>query len=371
MNFLKTETIIKPETIVKPEVKSHEKIVAEQSARKSRRRRRIRIWHAAVVVIIALLFYFLKVANYYPKPETLTGQADFFGITFSTKFCDELELDRHETYQALLDELQVKLIRLPVYWDEIEKVEGQFDFSEYDYLIDEGEKRGVKFIISIGRRVPRWPECHNPVWLTQKDEMTIRFDTLKMLETVVKHYQNRTSVEYWQVENEPFLGTFGVCPPLDENFLRREFNLVRSLDQRPIIITGSGELSYWKKEAAIGDIFGSTLYRTVYNSLAGYIKYPFPAAYYQWKARAAGLPRERLMVMELQAEPWVSKGKMIYLSAGQVNHTMSPEQLAANLQIAQKVNFSRAYLWGAEWWYAQKKYGNPEYWRIATELFKD
>jgi hypothetical protein len=76
-----------------------------------------------------------------------------------------------------------------------------------------------------------------------------------MIKTVVEHYKNRDSIEYWQIENEAFLGTFGVCPPLDQEFLKKEFALVRSLDDRQIIITGSGELGFWKKEAKIGDIF--------------------------------------------------------------------------------------------------------------------
>jgi len=46
------------------------------------------------------------------------------------------------------------------------------------------------------------------------------------------------------------------------------------------------------------------------------------------------------------------------------------EQFKANLQYAINLNFRRAYIWGVEWWYFQKKYGNPEYWRIAEGLFK-
>jgi hypothetical protein len=48
---------------------------------------------------------------------------------------------------------------------------------------------------------------------------------------------------------------------------------------------------------------------------------------------------------------------------------MSVEQFKANLQLAINLDFNRTYVWGAEWWYWQKKYGNPEYWRIAEGLF--
>ncbi len=331
------------------------------------RRRRI-IW-AILIIMIALVFYFVKVANYYPRKVDLKHRPGFFGVTFSTKFCDELQLDWKETYIATLDELHVKQIRIPVYWDEIEVQEGVYDFSKYDYLIEEGGKRGAKIILSIGRRVPRWPECHNPDWVNHRDDVSVQVATLTTLRTIVNRYKNDSSIEYWQIENEPFLGSFGVCPSLDENFLKQEFDLVRSLDERKIIITGSGELGSWRRQAAIGDIFGSTLYRVVYNSTFGYMKYPFPPAYYRLKARMADLKPERLMVLELQAEPWVPQGKMIYQSKEEIDDTMSLDQFKANLQYSINLNFQRTYIWGVEWWYFQKKYGNPEYWQIASALF--
>ena len=330
---------------------------------------RLKIWLAAIILALILIFCYLKFAPYYPLKQDLNHRPGFFGVTYSTEFTDELGLDQKETYTAMLDELKVKYVRIPVYWDEIEKVEGVYDFSNYDYLINEGDKRDVKFIISIGRRVPRWPECHSPAWLNSKDDADAQKATLSMLKTVVNRYKGQKSVEYWQVENEPFLGTFGVCPPLDENFLKQEFDLVRSLDNCKVIITASGELGTWQKEAKIGDIFGSTLYRVVYDSWLGYLRYPIPTSFYRLKAKLAGLSPERLMVLELQAEPWVPKGNMIYMSNKNINKSMSVSQFKANLQYAINLNFGRTYIWGVEWWYWQKKYGNPEYWQIATKLF--
>jgi len=350
--------------------KNQKKIIKETDDNPSPHRRRAKIWHAAVILVIALVFYLLKIANYYPLQDDLTHKSDFFGVTFSTKYASELGLDWREAYQAILDELQVKYIRIPVYWDEIEKEEGKFDFSNYDYLIETGGKQGAEFIISIGRRIPRWPECHSPAWLGHKDISAVQTDTLEMLKIVVEHYRDQANIEYWQVENEAFLGTFGVCPPLDEKFLEQEFNLVRSLDSRPIIITGSGELGFWRREAKIGDVFGSTLYRVVYNNFVGFIKYPFPPAYYRWKAKLADLTPNNLMILELQAEPWVPRGRATNLTVDEINRSMSVRQFRANLQYAINLDFPRAYAWGVEWWYWQKKYGNPEYWRIAETLFK-
>lgn len=322
-----------------------------------------------VVVFLAAVVYFLKFANYYPSPRDLKHKPGFFGVTFSTKYSSELELDWKEVYGAVLDDLGVKNIRIPVYWDEIESEEGVYNFTDYDYLLNEGEKSGANFIITVGRRQPRWPECHSPAWLNKKDGEEVKAATLAMIKEVVLRYRDRQSIEYWQVENEPYFAAFGVCPPLQEDLLLAEVDLVRSLDNRPIIITGSGEMSSWRREGKIGDIFGTTLYRVVHNAWLGYLRYPFGPSWYRLKAKLAGIEENRLMLLELQAEPWVPKGKMIYLTRDQIDHTMSVEQFKANMQYAINLDWQRSYGWGVEWWYWQKKYGNPEYWQIARELF--
>ncbi|MCX6795534.1 MAG: beta-galactosidase [Candidatus Falkowbacteria bacterium] len=323
-----------------------------------------------VSVTVFILIYNLKVARNFPSKIDLKHKNDFFGVTFSKKFCGELGLDWKEVYAASLKELQVKQIRIPIYWDDLEKTEGAYDFTDYDYLVSEGQKEGAKFIISMGRRVPRWPECHSPAWLNTKSAVAQQVATLKMVTAVTEHYKKNPSVVYWQVENEPFLGSFGVCPVFDENFFRMEVERVRNLDNRKIIVTGSGELGWWREEASIGDYFGTTMYRVVYNSWFGFLRYPVPAeVFYNLKAKILGVPKAKLMVIELQAEPWVPEGSMMYLTQKEIDKSMSVDQFKANLQGAINLDFSKTYLWGVEWWYWQKKYGNPEYWQIAAKLF--
>jgi hypothetical protein len=67
-----------------------------------------------VLVGLFLLVYALKFADHYPSTMDLKHKPGFFGVTFSTKFSDELELDWKEVYTAMLDELKVKNIRIPV-----------------------------------------------------------------------------------------------------------------------------------------------------------------------------------------------------------------------------------------------------------------
>ena len=210
-----------------------------------------------LIIIILLGIYFFKFASNFPLRRDLKHRPDFFGITFSTKFSEELGLNWREVYLATLDDLKVKEIRLPIYWDQIEKERGVYDFSDYDYIISEGERRGVRFIANIGWRLPRWPECHAPDWASKKSLEATQAYALEMLAAVVDHYKDNQSIVVWQLENEPFFDAFGVCPPSDEDFFKQELALVKAKDARPVMVSATGELSFWNKEVKYADIFGN------------------------------------------------------------------------------------------------------------------
>lgn len=323
-----------------------------------------------LLVLVFWLVWFLKFAKHYPREINLQAKDDYWGVTFSPKFAEELGLDWRQVYQATIEDLKVKNIRLPIYWDQIEKEEGFYDFEIYDEILDRGAKNDVKFILSIGSRLPRWPECHTPSWLEHYDESVRQRKTLQMLKVVVNRYKDRSNVVWWQVENEPLLDTFGECPKSNEDFLRQEVALVKALDDRNVIISATGELSTWRKEVKIGDIFGTTMYRVVWNPWFGYFRYPYPDWFYNFKANILGLTRNRTIISELQAEPWVPHGTLADLSYDEWNKSFDPEQFKANLQFAINVDFRQAYLWGVEWWYMQKERGIDDYWVIARQIFR-
>jgi hypothetical protein len=331
----------------------------------------MKMWKIFVLLFILLfLLWFLKFAKHYPSRADLRSDADFWGVTFSLKFTKSLGLDWRETYKAVLDDLGVKNIRIPIYWDDVEKTPGDFDFYEYDLMFDEGAKRNVKFIANIGARLPRWPECHLPAWLADKSEEEIKAETLRMLELFINRYKERPEISAWQIENEPLVDWFGACPKSDENFLRQEVALVKTLDNRPIIISASGELSMWQREAQAGDVLATTLYRVVWNPVFKYFRYPIPAWFYNWKANRVEKTADKMIVSELQTEPWVPSGEMVNLTTKEINKSFSLRQFEANLLYAQKIDFHQTYLWGVEWWYWQKLYADKGYWEKARSLFR-
>jgi hypothetical protein len=281
-----------------------------------------------------------------------------------------LGLDWKEAYLDILDELNVKYIRIPVYWDEIEAREGVFDFSDYVFMIEEGEKRNVEFILNFGMRTPRWPECHIPAWMDDSNTDFLQDRTMLMIDETLDVFKKYDSIVYWQLENEPLLNTFGVCPKADYNFLKKEFEFVKTIDSRPIIISSTGELSLWRRETALADIFGTTMYRVVSNSSFGYFRYPYPSSFYRTKAKILKANLENVFIVELQAEPWMPVYDLLNLESEEYLKSFDIEQFKANLQFAYNTNFKKAYLWGVEWWYFRNKIANdPSYWDIAKELF--
>lgn len=323
-----------------------------------------------ILLLLLLALWYFKFAKHYPHNITLEAKADFWGVTYSPKFATALGLDWQEVYLAILDDLEVKYIRLPFYWDQIETTEGEFDFSDYDYLLAEGKKRNVKFIANIGWRLPRWPECHNPTWLDTTDLEKIKEKNLVMMKKIIERYQNRTEIIYWQVENEPLLDWFGQCPAGDLEYLKQEIAFVKNLDDREIIVSASGELSTWRQEAQLADIFGTTMYRVVWNPVFGYFRYPLPTWFYTLKARQQNLIKSEVIISELQTEPWVPNGTLADLDFQEFDKSFNLAQFKANLQYAINVDFKQTYLWGVEWWYLQKTLGNTEYWDLGRTIIR-
>lgn len=320
-----------------------------------------------VSVIIALTVILLV---YFNIPVSKENNNSKLGITFSSRYASDIGLDPKETYVNILDGLNVKKVRIPVYWDLVEKEEGQYDFSDIDWQMEESQKRNVEVILVVGQKVPRWPECAIPERLKNNDQKR-KEDLIRFITATVDRYKDHPEIRYWQVENEPFLA-FGVCPKLDADLLDREIATVRSIDpSREIILTDSGELSLWVRAAKRADVFGTTMYRTIYKAGLGYFDYPIGPRFFQfkhWLIRTfAG--QDRAIVIELQAEPWIA-GWTTAQPLSEQFKSMNPGKLHDNVAFARKVGFPSIYLWGAEWWYWLKKEQNhPELWTTAKMLF--
>lgn len=319
----------------------------------------------AVIVIFWLLFVF-SWAKIYPSEELE------YGATFSYTQSQSLGLDWKANYIAMLDELGVKRLRLPVYWNEVQPEPNRYDWSNLDWLVDQAEQRNVAVILALGHRVPRWPECHFPQWTESLSKDQREDATLSYLREAMVRYRQRPAIRYWQIENEPFLPHFGTCPPLDKDFLDEEIALARSLDPRPIIVTDSGELSLWVPAAKRADIFGSSIYLNTYSErFKRYIHYPITPIFFRIKKNISNLfahPQDWIII-ELQGEPW-TPGPYQTFSEADRSRTMDLEKFKQINEFARQTGFKTFYWWGVEWWYWEKEtQNNPALWQEAKRVF--
>ncbi len=307
------------------------------------------------------------------RPDFNPGE-QVYGVSFSTTHADWIGPGWRETYDALLDDLGVKRLRLNAYWDQIEPREGRYDWQDLDYQMDRAAKKGATVILAIGRKLPRWPECHEPGWVKDRTEDEKQKKILEMLYVVVGRYKDHPSLTTWQLENEP-LFDFGGCPPEDRAFLAQEEATIRALDSsHQILVTDSGELSSWLPAARYGDMLGTTMYRTVFSGRTHklwHYDYIFPAWLYRAKARLVNLIRgQDVIIAELQGEPW-GAAPYIFMSAEERRVAFSPERLRQMRRFAERTQLPAAYWWGAEYWYWEKEVNdNPVYWEIAREFFR-
>lgn len=333
------------------------------------KRHRVRVVGVCVVFFILFGIWYFKFASHTVRLDVSNVPKDFWGITFSKKYAEELGLDWREAYLAMLDELKIRSIRIPVYWDDIELTKDSFSFADYDWMLEEGSKRNVQFILAVGRRLPRWPECHQPDWTTSLSSDAFTDEQLAMVSATIQHFAPYSSIRYWQLENEFFFRWFGICPKPDPELLKKEIALLRSFDKRPLILTDSGELNSWQQAAKYSDILGITIYRVVWNNYFGYFRWPWPAALYRAKASWVGKSPENAIVAELQAEPWPADFKKNdQITRDEYLKSISVTQLKTNSEIARRTGFRQAYFWGAEWWYWLKLHGDATMWQAAKEI---
>lgn len=326
--------------------------------------------------ILSLFLIFLvilvAVVNFYFTINPLTSANIKFGLSYSPKYAKSLNLDPKQTYQQILKDLRVKNIRLIVYWDELEAEKDRFNFTDLDFYLDEAKKVGAALYLTVGYKVPRWPECSAPSWLNQHDIKFRQERQLNMLKQVILRYDAHQEVLAWQIENEPLVSFFGICPPPDRNFLHRQIKFIKSQTQKPIILTDSGELRSWVTPMKLSDIFGSTLYRKVHNPIFGYINYPIPPWHYFVKSslvRTLFAPQnQKTIVAELQAEVWLSKD-VKEVSVSDQAKNFSIKDFKDNIEFAKRTGFDQFFLWGTEWWYFMAKNGHPEYLEYARSLF--
>ncbi len=330
------------------------------------------IMAALAAIVFICIYYWIAVVEF-PTNQPIT-----WGMNFSKEHAENLKLDWKKAYVAILEDMGVRHLKVLNQWDTIEKSNNEYRFEDTDWQLQEAQNHGATVIYVAGMKTGRWPECHIPEWagslnLSKEEQQQ---EILEYLTQTITRYRNNPTVIAWQIENEPFLD-FGECPWYDKEFLKKEVALVHELDpNRQVIISDSGEASWWTEAAEVGDVVSITLYRKIGTEQSAgsgtgtYSTYDIKPIEYWYKQQLVKyLYSKPIMCGELQAEPWSFKS-FYEEELDQQEKTMNVQQFKENIGYARQTGFTNIYLWGAEWmmWLKDTKH-KPEIWEEAKQLF--
>jgi hypothetical protein len=315
-----------------------------------------------LIFIFLILWYFPDFSNIKPK----------YGATFSARYARDLGLDPVDVYEDMINDMGIKRMRLVAYWDQIERDRDNLDFSTLDWQIEMSEEEDVEVILSIGRRVPRWPECHIPGWVHDLSDEEKAKELKDYVSAVIERYKGYESIKIWQVENEAFFNVYAteICGlNVNDELIDEEISLVRELDPtRQILMTDSGNLGIWSRAYKRGDIFGSTFY--VYLMFDGEFASPLTQNVYKWKKwfNSILFGEKDVYLIEISIEPWLND-PIAEVPIDELVRRLSLDREENILNRAKKTGFEYQYLWGIEWIYYMKENNHPGYWEFFKDVF--
>lgn len=303
------------------------------------------------------------------KKLTITDK--YIGTSFSLHRTAELGLEPKKVLRAAIQDLDIRSFRVMSYWNIHEAQKGIYDFSELDWQLEILEKNNCTVSLCLGKRQPRWPECHLPDWADTNDTKEWYKHLYGFIEATVNRYKNYKCIVSYQLENEALLKSFGHCKDNDYNRKRllKEFNLVKTIDpSRPIIMTLSDSWGLpWRRPNP--DMYGMTIYPLHSDGNGRYSKSKRPAAFFKLRGLLIkSIWGKPLFIHELQAEPWLD-GDILSIDSNAQLKLMNPSMLLDNLDFASRCGSKQIDLWGCEWWYwlkyIEKK---PELWDTIKRI---
>jgi len=340
-----------------------------------------------------------------PRGKTLLG------FSFRPLQIKAFGLDPQATLDALLV-YPFDLVRVPVYWSQIERREGHFDTTDLDRQLEAIERAQKQVILSVGAiKNFGYPEFFVPEHRLSRplrEGSLIRPSTHPdmlagaehFIQKVVERYRDRTSVVAWQLEHEA-VDPLGVEHSwrLAVDFVQRELDALKEADpSRPVIMNGFlptssvVRLSQWWRTrdqgdslavaSRLADIVGIDYYprhgllalgsRTLYLD-AG--RLPWQTALTKAVLDEARTQGKRLMVAEGQAEPW----EAVTLPPNPEQSAMfscAPDRAIRNYNAAMDWSTPDAelyayLLWGADYWILRDRSGDPTYLQSVARILAE
>jgi Cellulase (glycosyl hydrolase family 5) len=312
------------------------------------------------------------------------------GTTFIKINAEHLGLDWRSAYREILNDIGIKQIRIPIFWDQLERTPGAFDWADLDWQMQQAQQSQAQVMLVVGHRVPRYPECYAPDWTKGMDDAAFKRSLLAMMETVVRRYRDHPALGAWQVENEPLAKIMGkiwgdgscrdVAP-----WVAEEVRSVRRLNQRRLPVVVTYAFTPWTASQLRrtlddfgSDVVGITLFNKVFFRspiFHGYVEMfrlgPIAPLRLAYQRSLAQTKAKDFWVAEMQTEPWGPKGPYEFDRPEDAAISMNPVRLRQTWDAAVQGGASRVYLWGVEWCLVERQRGRSAMLDAVRELVKD
>src|SRR5437868_2370869 len=101
-----------------------------------------------LVCIIAVLFGLAIYFYFSFKPAAQVN----FNISFSDRYAAYLGFNPKQVFLDILSDLKPKKVRIMAYWEDIEPKQNQFNFADFDYMLNLAEKDHTDVVLVLGRK---------------------------------------------------------------------------------------------------------------------------------------------------------------------------------------------------------------------------
>ena len=287
-----------------------------------------------------------------------------YGASFSLKQCRNFGLDPRETLQWLLDQ-GWRRFRLMSYWNEHEKQQGDYNFTELDWQIEMISNAGGEITLCLGVKQPRWPEYHWPKWAKDLSESAKSDALIAYIQAVINRVRDQPAIKSYQLENEALLKNFGSDIDIDRARLCKEFETVCKVDNRPIIMSTSNGWGTPLRRP-VPDMVGFSVYTVMYHNGRYRTTIQKPWLHKLRKFIIENFLNRPVFIHELQCEPW-GHTSIWKMTPEEQEHSMSLNQIEQNIRFAHKIGIYPIDFWGAEWWYWRWCLGDKTIYQTVEE----
>jgi hypothetical protein len=309
----------------------------------------------------------------WPHPQPAAPLA---GFSFSPDTSVYAGRDPTQDLALLLAATQPDLVRLPVYWEDVEPTPDKLEFQSVDPLLavvanhNTTAQRPTRVVLTIGARNFLFPELHEPDWAGPRqqpflDQAQAGDAYRTYFDASITRYRGSPLLYAWQVENEPldWVGNdFTGADQITAAQLAWEVGEVHRLDpgHRAVVTTYDGMNVYVDMlrlsapapigasghpadALQVGDALGLDLYVDGPNiSFRHFVTIDLRE---QWKQEAlsfwadqASRQGKELWVAEMQAQPWSA------------SNTFKPKDLVASAVDYRQDNLQVVLMWGVDTW---------------------